>query len=112
MDLAHRTVDDADLVEVSGRIDATTAKELEATLTPHCGAPGGAMVLDFSRVDYISSAGLRALLIILKTLAANDRRLAVAGANADVLDVLRLTGFDKLVDCHPDVESALSAAHS
>ena len=108
MKLMQNRTGAADVIEVEGRIDASTSKDLETALVGLAGEDGGPVVVDFSRVDYISSAGLRVLLVGLKALSASDRRLALASMNPDVRDVVTLTGMDKVLDCFDDVETALA----
>lgn len=88
---------------VSGRIDATTAPTLEAELKRAAAEGGAAVIVDFAEVDYVSSAGLRALLVGAKGLAGQGRKLVVARARDDVLDVIRLTGFDRILTLSDDL---------
>lgn len=109
MNLTQSSIGTSDILAVEGRVDATTSKDLEAAVLGLAANGSGSVVLDFSGVEYISSAGLRVLLIGLKTLTAKQRRLALASLNSDVMDVVRLTGFDKLLNCYDDVDAALNA---
>ncbi len=110
MKTTQYSTDSGDVVQIEGRVDASTAKELETAVMAAVGSGDGLLVLDMEAVDYISSAGLRVLLIALKALAAKGRRLALAALNPDVLDVVKLTGFDKLLDCHDSVDAAMAGA--
>jgi anti-anti-sigma factor len=112
MKLVLSNTDTADIVRVSGRIDATTSGELDATVHGLVDNGRGPVVLDFAEVDYISSAGLRVLLIALRALSAKGRKLALAALNPDVMDVVRLTGFDRLLNCYGDVDGALEKVGS
>jgi anti-anti-sigma factor len=108
MKLALSTTDTADIVRISGRIDATTSADLDTAVANLADSGLGPVVLDFSDVDYISSAGLRVLLIALRMLSGKGRRLALAALNPDVMDVVRLTGFDRLLGCFGDIDGALA----
>lgn len=88
---------------VSGRIDAITAPSLEAELKSAAAKGGAAVVVDFADVDYVSSAGLRALLVGAKSLAGQGRKLVIARVRDDVLDVIRLTGFDRILTISDDL---------
>ena len=78
-------------VAVKGRLDTTTAPSLEAEL--HASLNGVTkLVLDFSALEYISSAGLRVLLSTQKTMNKQGEMI-VRGASSDVKEVFEITGF-------------------
>ena len=76
---------------VSGRVDTTTAPELEAELKPAL-AGITELILDFSQLNYISSAGLRVLLSLQKTMNAQGE-MKVVGVNEVVYEIFEVTGF-------------------
>jgi anti-sigma B factor antagonist len=82
-------------VNAAGRLDTLTAPELAQALANLSGV--SSLTLDLSGVDYISSAGLRVLLSTQKTMEKQGR-LAVRGASGSVLDVLKITGFDQILN--------------
>lgn len=96
MDIERHQSDEETMLVVSGRVDATTAPKLQSELLSAAKDPQQ-LAVDFSAVSYLSSAGLRALLLGARALAEDDRRLTVYRASDDVLDVIRLTGFDKVL---------------
>jgi len=75
-----------------GSINAANAPEAAVTLLPLLEA-GGTVVLDASRLEYISSAGLRLLLQLQRTGAATGARLILAGLMPEVREVMHVTGF-------------------
>ena len=78
-------------VAVSGRLDTTTAPELDAALRE--ALPGvKELWLDFSGLDYISSAGLRVLLSTQKTMSKQGS-MTLTGVNEGVMEVFEITGF-------------------
>ena len=83
-------------VSIGGRLDTTTAPELEKELK---GSYDGIneLVLDLSALDYISSAGLRVLLSAQKSMAAKGGMI-VTGANADIMEIFEVTGFTDILD--------------
>lgn len=96
------------IVTVAGRLDGTTARQLEDGLVALI-APGVGMVLDMSGLDYVSSAGLRVLLKIAKAAKAAKVRLALAGITPPVTKVFEISGFTTIFDIHPDSASAAAA---
>lgn len=96
------------VLAVSGRVDATSSTELESVVRETVSDMDGSIVLDFTAVDYISSAGLRVLLIGAKGLAGTSRELVVAGANEDVADVIQLTGIERVIKMTDTLQAALA----
>ena len=70
------------------------------------------LLIDFAKLDYISSAGLRVLLIAAKRLKESDGRFAICSLNDNVADVFAVSGFGSFIDIHPDEASALAAMTS
>ena len=106
-------LDKATVVEVSGRIDGATAKEFEESFAQNVpdGAPG-AVVCDISGVDYISSAGLRAVLVVAKRFRGLNKPFSVCGHTGSVAEVFRISGFEKIIDMHGTREEALAATNT
>ena len=78
-------------IALEGRLDTMTAPELETELNRSLGS-AESLVLDFSRLEYISSAGLRVLLTAHKTMS-NKGGMTVKNVNEIVQEVLEVTGF-------------------
>ena len=78
-------------IELVGRLDTTTAPELDKELTP---ALDGItkLVFDFTKLEYISSAGLRVLLAAQKTMNKQGEMI-LTNVNDDVKEVFEITGF-------------------
>ena len=77
---------------LAGRLDSSSAPDLEETLSASLDGVEG-LVLDFAKMDYLSSAGLRVLLSAQKRMAADPGGLRLRNVNAAVRDVLDMTGF-------------------
>lgn len=99
----------AQILELKGRIDAGNAQAFETLLNQIVNAGDGAVVVNLSGVDYISSAWLRVMFITLKKLTADNRAMALAEPNPDVKDVMRLTGFDEILPCYCNLDKAVHA---
>ena len=78
-------------IALEGRLDTMTAPELEAELSQSLGG-ADSLVLDFSKLDYISSAGLRVLLSAHKAMSARGG-MKVTHVNEIVQEVFEVTGF-------------------
>jgi anti-sigma B factor antagonist len=87
-----KTAEDKKLtVEVKGRLDTTTAPELEAALKESLEGVEK-LTLNFAELEYISSAGLRVLLATQKTMQGKGEMI-VSGVNDIVMEVFEVTGF-------------------
>lgn len=83
-------------VALSGRLDTTTAPELETRLRELL-PETDALVLDFSALDYISSAGLRVLLVAQKEMNKKHGQMTLTHVNETVMEVLEVTGFTDIL---------------
>lgn len=95
------------VVALSGRLDATSAEPFQQQLIEHIESGEDSLLLDLAELEYVSSAGLRALLVAARRLQEREGRLQVCGARGEVRDVLQMTGFDNFVAVHVDRETAL-----
>lgn len=96
MKLAIEEFNDARQVFVAGKINSLMAPEFEKALDEAiCGEPKH-LIVNLKDVDYLSSAGLRCILVIARRLDKNKRKLAFVGAQELVVEVIRLTGVDKI----------------
>jgi len=79
------------IVSIDGEIDGRTAPQLEGGLASW--PSRDRVLLDLSGVSYLSSAGLRALLLIHRRVAGEDGRLVLVGVVPAVVDTMKVTGF-------------------
>ncbi len=90
---------------VGGRLDAPGARQFREAVS---GAVGR-ILLDVADVDYISSAGLRALMEVQRDSAAQEEALALCNLHPHVRDVLKASGFLGFLAVHEDRASALES---
>ncbi len=84
-------------VNLRGRLDTTTSLELDRTLKNE-NITEELVILDFSELEYISSAGLRVLLSLKKVLEAQNKKLEIHNINDVVKEVFNVTGFINILD--------------
>ncbi|RFP90733.1 anti-sigma factor antagonist [Rhodobacteraceae bacterium 63075] len=90
------------------RIDAAAALQFKEAMREIAGASGAAhVVLDLSRVEFVDSSGLGAIVAVMK-LMGNTKRLDLAGLTPTVDKVFRLTRMDSIFTIHADVADALA----
>lgn len=82
-------------VSVAGRLDTTTAPQLEEELKSSLGGIES-LCMDFGALEYISSAGLRVLLAAQKTMNKQGT-MVVTGANETIMEIFEVTGFSDIL---------------
>ena len=83
-------------IQIDGSIDSITSSELHKELSVLEIEKADEVELDFSRAHYISSAGLRELLVLQKRFG--KKKLKIRNADSNVLEILSVTGFDNIFD--------------
>jgi anti-anti-sigma factor len=99
---------DTVVVTVKGRIDAVTAPEFEKQLADQMAAGEKMFLLNFSGLEYISSAGLRSILVTAKQLKAKEGKLFFAELQRTVKDVFKISGFGSLFKIYDSEAEALA----
>ena len=101
LEITHEQVQSTIVLHVAGAVDSNTAPELQAALLRATEAPSGTVELDVAKVSYLSSAGLRALLLAAKALQKRGERLSLSNVPPQIQNVLNLTGFTTFIDVKP-----------
>ncbi len=98
------------LVSVAGRVDHTNSDDFLKQLSAHAETvkQNGGMVIDLDRLDFITSAGLRALLLAQRTVTSSEGKLIVSGVGGVVKEVFRISKFDALLNVAETVSEAMS----
>lgn len=109
MEFSQEKAGDVTIVKLVGRLDSASAAAAEesfaATLTG--GAPR--LAVDLSQLEYISSAGLRVLLVVGRKVQQADGKLVLFGLVPNVREVFAISGFDKILSLAADRNAALAA---
>ena len=100
--------DNAMVVSVIGRMDATTTPAYEQKLNELISAGQKSFVIDFKCLEYISSAGLRGILVTVKAIKASGGKIVFANIRSTVKDVFDISGFGTIFQICDSVESALT----
>ncbi len=122
MKLSIETLGRATLASAEGRLDFGAAegfqKQLEQALTarPSAGAAGAApeltaaLIIDCATLDYVSSAGLRAFLVLARAAQRTGATFALCALQPSVREVFDLSGFSRIITVYPDRATALAQA--
>ena len=108
MEISTRTSNDIHIVAIAGSLDSTTSPEAQKALDAVL-AGARKVALDFSGLDYISSAGLRVLLGAAKQIKAKGGTLRIFGLNQSVREVFDISGFSAILASYPSEAEALGA---
>jgi anti-anti-sigma factor len=93
-------------VSVRGKIDAVTAPDFEKELAGLIEKGETVLLLNFTSLNYISSAGLRSILAMAKAVKAKDGKMLFAGLRGPVREVFRISGFESIFKTFETAEEA------
>lgn len=83
-------------IQIKGRIDTVTAPDFENEINDEIGK-FDSLILDFTDLEYISSAGLRVLIATQKKLKPEDISMVIKNVNDAISEIFRMSGFDKIL---------------
>ncbi|MBW1779795.1 MAG: STAS domain-containing protein [Deltaproteobacteria bacterium] len=96
------------IVTVTGRMDAVTAPEFEKCMGDWIEAGETQFVVDFEGLDYISSAGLRSILTIAKSLKVKEGQIVLCALRDTVKEVFEISGFSTIIPVCESVDAAIT----
>jgi anti-sigma B factor antagonist len=108
MEIREEVIGDATIVVPLARVDSSTAKAFEARMLAVVNSGAAKIVVDFGELDYISSAGLRVVLVGAK-MTRGGRKFALCSMKPHIREVFDVSGFAKILAIYPDRESVLAA---
>ena len=112
MQPAEQTVRNITVVPVAGRLDTHTAPRLGEQLDELLHAGRALLLIEASGLQYIGSAGLRALLVAGKRAAEQGGRLALCGMTSPIHRMVEVAGLDAVLQTYPSREDALAKLSS
>ena len=101
MNVTFESVGSAVIIDLFGRLDSANAASVETELLTRLADGSGGVVIDFTRLDYISSAGLRIVLVVAKRMKQASRKLVLTGFQSNIKDVFEISGFLNILDVAP-----------
>jgi len=106
-ELQEETKGEILILHIKGRLDALSSPTAEKKIFDAINSGQQKMLLDMAGVTYLSSAGMRMLLSTSKKLRSLSGKLAISGMPANVLDVLKMSGFDHVLELFKSEEEAM-----
>jgi len=95
------------VIHVKGRLDAISSPTAEKKVFDSINSGQTKLILDFSGVSYLSSAGMRMLLSTTKKLKSLSGKVVVSSITSNVMDVLKMSGFDHVLEIAATEDEAL-----
>lgn len=107
MNIEQTKIGKTRVITPEGSLDAQTEKEFQDSVVENIDAGENSILLDFSKISYASSAGLRAILIIAKKQKESGGKLGICGLHDSVAEIFAVSGFDTIVDVYSDRDAGL-----
>lgn len=111
MEIELREEGDVTVATLFGELDGRSAPAVQEKLSS-LPQPDARLLLDMSGVNYISSAGLRALLMLYRQINGNNGRVVLVGLPESIEDMMAVTGFLDFFAAYDNYGEALSALHA
>ena len=92
MEVIRSIIQDVNVVKLTGDLDGSNASNVQAQIMPLAIA-NVKMILDMSEVAYMSSAGLRMLLVMYRTINSKSGKVVLVGLSEEIQDTMAMTGF-------------------
>jgi len=112
VDVSTQAGKEVQVLSLKGNLDASAVPDLEERVSDLIEAGHKYLVLSLEEIDYVSSNGLGLLLATHRRLERQGGRLCLAGASDEVLHIMDVLGFTRIIRILPDVGAAVAAAAS
>lgn len=109
MDLKTERENGALIVCAEGRIDGANAREFEEAITTAIDEQDRVVIMDLEHLSYISSAGLRTILLTAKNLSRRGAKFALCSLQEPIRQITKIAGFDRVIPNHDDRAGAVAA---
>lgn len=110
MSIQQQNIDDIIVLKPAGRLDSSNSSEFERVLIETLGTGQNKLIFDLTDLDYISSAGLRVILLAGKKMRETKGYIALSGLHANVHDIFHMSGFHNIFNIYPDLQDAIQHA--
>jgi anti-anti-sigma factor len=107
--MVEDVVGDTRVVVVSGRLDGAASTGFAERMGTLAASENPKLLVDFAGVEFVTSAGLRAVLQILKRVKASGGLFALCSVQPPVREVLDISGFTAMLSIHPERAEAIAA---
>lgn len=109
MDISTTQNNGFTVISITGSMDATTTPDFDAECKKQIDSGATGIIVDMSGIQYISSAGLRGILMLAKLAKPKNIKLGFCGMQQMVSDMFKLSGFLNILKVFADVDTAVSS---
>ena len=107
MEINEQKTDQCVIIGITGRLDTTNYNMLEKKLMELIDSHHDKILVECSKMDYISSSGLRILLMALKKITLMKGKFALCGLQENIHEIFEISGFTSIFEIHSTKEDAL-----
>jgi anti-anti-sigma factor len=107
MNISSTTIESVSVVRLEGNLDTNTSSEAQDTLNKLIDEGASKILVNFDKVDFVSSSGLRILLATAKRLSGTGGNLRISNLNETVTEVFEISGFSTILSVFPTEDEAL-----
>lgn len=108
MEITQEKQNNINIVSIKGRLDASTASNLEESLSAFTEEKNVKILVNCKTLEYISSAGLRVLLASAKQFKKNDGKIGLSALTPNVKQVFEISGFTSIFPIYETQEEAMA----
>ncbi len=109
MEIQKERVGDISVVSPTGRLDGIYSTAFAKEVGELIAGPNPKILIDFAEIDHVTSAGIRAVLLLMKKANASGAAFALCGVNEQVREILDIAGVAPMIAIHPDRPEGLAA---
>jgi anti-sigma B factor antagonist len=107
MKIIEGKIDDVIIFKLDGRLDSNTSPEFNRKIKEIIKDGTNYIIIDFEKVEYLSSAGLREILNAAKTLKSNAGKLVLCSMSDYIKEIFEVAGFDNIFPIVPAMDDAM-----
>ena len=109
MEINKEQIGDAYVVSPTGRLDGIYSSAFAKEVGELIAGANPKILIDFAEIDFVTSAGIRAVLLLIKKAKASGAAFALCGVNEQVREVLDTTGLEPMIPIYPERHEGLAA---
>lgn len=109
MEISNEKIKGLQVVKIGGRIDSSTAVEFEKKMIEIIDSGNNTLVVDFTKIVFISSAGLRVLLLAAKKVKPYGGKIILCGLSKEVREVFDISGFTAMFAIYGNLDETFAA---
>lgn len=108
MEITTKTIDDITVLKLHGQLNVETAPELREFASDLINKGHKKLLLDCNLLDYVSSAGIQTLYVILEKIEQSNGKIALCGVTPNVQKVFHIVDLDSDIPLFPDQQASLA----